>query len=143
MGSCCNYNILGGGSTTTSQLTAETSGAPDGLNKVYFADIDGDTTIGVTIVWGIFGGPPQGRELVEWDQVYDDVTFSWSAEQNGVDNKMDFANIATHELGHAVGLGDLYDSTCVDETMYGYAATGDTSKRSLESGDIEGITQLY
>lgn len=136
--------ILGSGSTTTNQLVADTSGSPDALNEVYFADIQGTSAIGVTTVWGVFGGPPSGRQLVEWDQVYDDVTFDWSADPvNGIAGKMDFENIATHELGHSVGMDDLYDGSCTDETMYGYAGTGETNKRTLNAGDIEGISSLY
>lgn len=140
--SAAGWNILGEGSTTSSTLIADTT-APDDKNEVYFADItDNDNIIAVTIVWGIFGGPPQTRRLVEWDQVYDDVTFDWSAGETGVLGKMDFDNIATHELGHSVGMGDLYNS-CTTETMYGYAVEGETIKRDLNSGDILGIDKLY
>ncbi len=56
---------------------------------------------------------------------------------------MDFENIATHELGHSVGMGDLYTAECNQQTMYGYASNGETNKRTLESGDINGIRALY
>jgi hypothetical protein len=56
---------------------------------------------------------------------------------------MDFDNIATHELGHSCGLGDLYTSDCSQQTMYGYASNGETNKRTLECGDIAGISELY
>jgi hypothetical protein len=56
---------------------------------------------------------------------------------------MDFENIATHELGHSVGLGDLDEDRCSDQTMYGYADYGETNKRDLEAGDIKGISELY
>ena len=56
---------------------------------------------------------------------------------------MDLENIATHELGHSIGLGDLYTSSCAQETMYGYADFGEISKRDLNSGDILGISKLY
>lgn len=115
--------------------------SPDGKNEVYFADVVYENAIAITIIWGIFRGPPQNRELVEWDQVYDDVDFDWSA--NGEAGKMDFENIATHELGHSVGLDDLYTSECSEQTMYGYADYGETKKRSLEDGDKTGVTQLY
>ncbi|MBA7681586.1 hypothetical protein ES703_89926 [subsurface metagenome] len=72
--------------------------------------------------------------------IFDDVDFDWGIAD---ENKMDFENIATHELGHAVGLGDLYDSKCSEQTMYGYASNGETKKRTLESGDIAGIQSLY
>jgi hypothetical protein len=137
------WQILGDGTQISSPLIAEQSGSPDGANEVYFADIDGTSTIGVTIVWGIFGGPVLNRQLTEWDQIYDDGTFDWSAGTTGVAGKMDFRSIATHELGHAAGLGDLYNSQCSLETMYGYASTGDTSKQDLNTGDVTGINELY
>jgi hypothetical protein len=56
---------------------------------------------------------------------------------------MDFESIATHELGHIMGMADLYDSACSDQTMYGYATNGETHKRSLGTGDIWGIHALY
>ena len=58
-------------------------------------------------------------------------------------NKMDFDNIATHELGHSVGMADLYTNGCSEQTMYGYATYGETKKRSLEDGDINGVRKLY
>ena len=134
-------DVLGSGEATSSALVADTS-SPDNQNEVYFANISDPGVIAVTIVWGIFGGPPFGRELVEWDQVYDDVSFNWSAQDAGVAGKMDFDNIATHELGHSVGMGDLYN-TCVEETMYGFSATAEDKKRDLNTGDITGINGLY
>ena len=133
-------DILGEGSSTNDILEADMI-SPDNKNEVYFADIDYQNAIGITIVWGIFSGPPWARELVEWDQVYDDVDFDWSS--TGEPGKMDFESIATHELGHSIGLDDLYDTKCSDQTMYGYAAYGETDKRTLEAGDIKGIQELY
>ncbi|MBI3103703.1 matrixin family metalloprotease [Candidatus Daviesbacteria bacterium] len=141
VGNGAGVDVLGQGAITSATLVADTT-SPDNQNEVYFADISDPGVIAVTIIWGIFGGPPFGRELVEWDQVYDDVSFDWSAEASGVAGKMDFDNIATHELGHSVGMGDLYNS-CVDETMYGYATSAETKKRDLNSGDIQGINSLY
>lgn len=133
-------DIIGSGSSTTETLVADTA-TPDGVNEVYFGEIDDPGVIGVTIVWGIFQGPPKSRELVEWDQVYEQVDFDWSS--TGESGKMDFENIATHELGHTVGMDDLYESACADQTMYGYASEGEINKRDLESGDITGVQQLY
>ncbi|MBA7643606.1 hypothetical protein ES703_51337 [subsurface metagenome] len=56
---------------------------------------------------------------------------------------MDLQNIATHELGHSVGLGDLYDDVASEETMYGLSEYGETKKRTLYLGDIAGIQKLY
>lgn len=118
---------------------ADTS-APDGKNEVMFGDISSSGAIAVTIVWGIFAGPPFARELVEWDQVYDDVDFDWSTA--GEASKMDLDNIATHEIGHSDGMGHPDDS-CVEETMYRFADLEETKKRDLAAGDIAGINSLY
>lgn len=56
---------------------------------------------------------------------------------------MDHQNIATHEIGHGVGLADVYDAPCVDVTMYGYSDNGETKKRDLASADITGLQGLY
>jgi len=132
--------ILGNGQTTTRTLVADWD-SPDGENEVYFGDVAEPGAIAITIVWGIFGGPPFQRELIEWDQVYDQVDYDWS--DSGEAGEMDFENIATHELGHSVGLDDLYDAKCSEQTMYGYADYGETKKRTLEAGDIAGIRALY
>lgn len=133
-------DILGGGSITAGALVADTA-SPDGVNEVYFANVSNQGAIAITIVWGIFSGPSSNQKLVEWDQIYDDVDYDWSL--SGEAGKMDFENIATHELGHSVGMGDLYNSSCGNETMYGYAAEGEINKRDLNSGDIIGINKLY
>jgi len=137
----------------TDILGEETSGivdgadtvSPDGKNEVYFGDIDQPGAIAITIVWGVFSGPPKQRKLIEWDQVYDEVDFNWSSDcqSENCDTKMDFENIATHELGHAVGLNDLYEGKCSEQTMYGWADYGEIIKRTLEIGDITGIQNLY
>jgi len=133
------YDILS--NETTGSVDRYNIGNLNEVNEVMFADIDSPGAIGVTIIWGIFGGRPSNRQLVEWDMVFDDVDFNWS--ETGEAGKMDFENIATHELGHAVGLGDLYNTECSEQTMFGYASEGETNKRDLEDGDIAGISALY
>lgn len=132
-------DILGDGSLTIDTLVADAA-SPDNKNEVYFGAITDSNTVAVTIIWGIFGGPSASRQLVEWDIIFDDTKSSWSV--TGDANAMDFESIATHELGHAVGLADLH-TACVDETMYGYSTNGETKKRDLNAGDIQGINTLY
>lgn len=140
LGNGASLDILGNGTSTNTTLVADTN-SPDNRNEVYFADISQPGAIAVTIVWGIFLGPISNRKLVEWDQVYDDIDFNWSA--TGEAGKMDFENIATHELGHSVGMDDIYESVCSEVTMFGFAADGETKKRSLEVQDVTGVSTLY
>ena len=135
-----NKQILGDGSTTNAALEADTT-STDGMNEVYFGSVESPGAIAITIVWGIFSGPAATRELVEWDQVFDQADYGWSS--SGEPGKMDFESIATHELGHSVGMDDLYTASCAAQTMYGYAGFGETNKRTLEGGDIAGVKSLY
>jgi hypothetical protein len=114
--------------------------AIDGVNGAEFAPIADAGVIAVTYTWGQYGGPPKTRSLVEWDMVFDSDSFAWST--NGSSDAMDFLNIATHELGHAFGLGHP-SSSCTEETMYAYASYGETKKRDLNAGDIAGINVMY
>lgn len=52
----------------------------------------------------------------------------------------DVQNTATHEIGHFLGLDH---STVRVSTMYASAPVGETSKRTLDRDDIEGICAIY
>ena len=113
----------------------------NGENEIIFGDYPTAGVIAVTYIWGYFGGPPKGREIVEFDIMFDDTDFDWGTD--GSADVMDVWNIAIHELGHGLGLADLYDDADYQETMYGYASNGETIKRDLYKGDIAGIQSLY
>lgn len=123
----------------------------DGYNEIVFGSIADENAIAVCIVWFIRGGPPSQRRIIEFDIMFDDVDFEWGyAGETNEDapnqdylDIMDLQNIATHELGHALGLADLYSDECSEQTMYGYGAYGETKKRTLNTGDKEGIQVLY
>ncbi len=68
---------------------------------------------------------------------------SWGWSTSGEAGKLDVQNIATHELGHWLLLGDLYGAGDTEKTMYGSTAYGETKKRTLESDDIAGVRHLY
>jgi len=55
----------------------------------------------------------------------------------------DLRNIGTHEAGHTLMLGDLYDPSNSALTMYGYGGVNERSKDSLGQGDILGIDAAY
>jgi len=129
------------GSRVAGNVDGADSQQPDNKNEVMFSAINDPGVIAVTITWGVFSGPPRRRELVEWDQVYDDVDFAWGNADTNT-SVMDMLNIAAHEVGHAAGLAHP-DAACTDETMYAYAGEGETKKRDLNAGDITGVNELY
>lgn len=113
----------------------------DTTNEIVFGTIDESNTIAMCVVWGIFLGPPSGRQILEFDIILNDY-YTWGDAEDD-QTVMDLRNIITHELGHALGLADLYDSIYDQHTMYGYADYGEIIKRDLYAGDIEGIQALY
>ncbi len=116
--------------------------APDNLNTLTFGDLDSTSVIALTNVWGYFSGPARTRQIIEVDVCFNNVAFTWGdATDDG--SVMDLQNIATHELGHGAGMGDLYQPPAGQETMFGYSREGETDKRSLYAGDIAGIQNLY
>lgn len=109
----------------------------DFVNAIDFGDYPDDNVIAVTTVWYT----PVGKRIVEFDMRFN-TRFSWG--DASVNNAtMDLQNIATHELGHGVGLKDIYSLTCTEVTMYGYSTEGETTKRTLEQPDITGLQSMY
>lgn len=115
--------------------------SPDGRNEMSLGNYPQAGVIAVTVTWGYFSGPPQTREITEFDILFD-TDYQWgNADLNSA--LMDEQNIATHEIGHGIGLDDIYDSGCGEVTMYGYSQNGETKKRTIEAQDIEGLIKLY
>ncbi|MCP8306549.1 MAG: matrixin family metalloprotease, partial [archaeon] len=109
----------------------------DGYNVVSWGSIDGaGGTLAQTTIWY----DPRTKLIYEFDMVFDDAE-TWST--TGGSGKYDVQNIGTHEAGHTLHLGDLYDLRYDEETMYGYAYPGETKKRTLNTGDIAGIRHIY
>ena len=111
----------------------------DGSNNIVFGDYEQDGVIAICYTWGYFGGKPSSRMIVEFDIMLD-TDYNWG--DGAIDDTiMDVQNIVTHELGHGIGLADIYD--CDLETMYGRSSEGDIVKRDLYDGDIAGLQKLY
>ena len=80
------------------------------------------------------------QQLVKFTLTFNN-RYAWTI--TGEAGKFDVQAIATHELGHALGLNHPADATCNNETMWASAAAGETKKRSLEAGDKAGVVSLY
>ena len=109
----------------------------DSKNTVAWGEIDGPGgIIGVTYYWYYTAT----KEMMEFDIVLDSKE-SWSL--TGAEDVFDVQNIATHEAGHTLVLGDLRSPKDGALTMHAYTWLGDTVKRILGSGDILGVRAIY
>ena len=112
-------------------------GVLDEKNAVTFGNYSDPRVIAVTTVWY----NPATRAIVQFDIMFD-TDFIWG-DATVDSSKMDLKNIATHELGHGIGLNDVYETNCSAVTMYGYSTEGEIQKRTLEAPDIKGLQTLY
>lgn len=134
------------GNSVTVDITADWDGdtgdSPDNKNEYSFGSYSDPNVIAVTVVWGFFFGPPQLREIIEYDVLYNTAFLFGDSDVSG-NTVIDYLNIAVHETGHGAGLNDIYDTLCSEVTMYGISDFGETKKRSLEQPDINGLRKLY
>lgn len=93
----------------------------------------GQTALGIT--WTSYD--PQSGKIIDADTHYN-PTYAWST--SGAANKIDVQAVATHEIGHQLGMDH---SSVQDATMFYATGQGDTTGRSLSSDDIAGICHLY
>jgi len=114
--------------------TAATAVGYDGVNEVMW-----NNTIPVGIVarcwWWHYGST-----TVESDIEFND-DYLWSASPTCPTGRFDVESVALHELGHTVGLADLYSGD-TSRVMYGIIDYGQI-KRTLHPDDIAGIQALY
>ncbi|KAK9996007.1 hypothetical protein SO802_020693 [Lithocarpus litseifolius] len=68
-----------------------------------------------------------------------DVDEDWSINDKPNADQMDMVSVATHEIGHIIG---LQHSTDVNAVMYPFMKFG-TTKRELSHDDIDGVFALY
>jgi hypothetical protein len=102
--------------------------SPDGRNEYVFSSYPQNNVIAITNIWGYFSGPKANKRIIEYDILFNEY-YSWGdASLNPA--LMDLQNIATHEIGHGIGLADLYN-TCTQETMYGYSREGELRRELL------------
>ena len=111
----------------------------DGENTIFWGTIDGSGDIIAAAYYWYY---VDTKELVEFDIVFDKDE-SWSTSATVPLDKFDVQNIATHELGHTLVLGDLRSPKDGALTMHAYTWLGDDVKRTLGSGDILGIRAIY
>lgn len=123
-------------------LTVDPRAAPDSKNTVSFRSISAQYPNAIAVTYGWYY--VNTKRLFEVDTIFnDDLAWSVNAYGASFSGSYDVQNIATHEIGHWLVLGDLYKTRDAELTMYGYGAMGETKKDTLGVGDILGINNVY
>lgn len=146
-------------------IDASAGVAQDGSNRIYFAEADSQNRIGGAIAVAFFFVGANGR-IVDCDIVMNERLFVFSTSTPPNPNQdlgpvtFDLGEIATHEMGHCLGLahspmaGRFSSATGLQvsgfssgdftyhATMYPFA-TGTVQGRSLSQDDMSGISFIY
>lgn len=115
----------------------------DHINNMAFTPYaTGCSALAATGVWYNTQGIPAGQmyPIVESDMTFNS-NLKWTT--TGESGKLDFQSVVLHELGHTIGLGDLYGraqfASDTRQVMHYYTGV----KRALGNGDIYGLWMLY
>jgi len=115
--------------------------SPDGENVVGWGGLP-DGTLAVTCSWASDDGSSTYR-IIEADQRYDTSNRSWftgNAVPNDCSGRFSLRAVATHEFGHAYGLGHT-PNAC--KQVMADSASACTSRRKFGRGDVRGVRDLY
>jgi hypothetical protein len=123
-----DWQFTGGGSTSAGTGACNSSSGMDGSNTVGWGSQSG-STLAVTCTWH------NGGNAVEFDMEFD-PDWDWTT---GSPMEVDLQSVATHEFGHALGLGHSNDD---DAVMYFSYSVG-TDKRDPRPDDVAAIIAKY
>ncbi len=126
------FNFIYNGTTTEYNWDTQ-----DGVNSYIWTDGSGmdSTELATNKTWSTVST----KEILESD-VRVNGSKDWSWDSAAPDRMAyDLQHVMTHESGHSLWLGDIYDSYASSYMMYGYYH----SSRILAQDDIDGITHIY
>jgi hypothetical protein len=113
---------------------ADTNRALDGRNVVIFRNASSGGALASTYSW------TSGGSRVDSDIVFWDASYKFFTGTSGCSSGAYIEDVATHELGHSLGLGH---SKLVDATMYSSYTLCSTSMRTPAADDLKGLQLLY
>jgi hypothetical protein len=114
--------------------TTQTTNTNDGVNLIVFRNASSGSAIATTYWWS------SGTRIIDADIVLWDGAFRFFTGTTGCASGFYIEDIASHEFGHALGLGH---SASAAATMYPSTSTCDQRNRSLDADDIAGVRALY
>jgi hypothetical protein len=113
---------------------SDTSTSVDGRNVVIFRNTAGSGAIATTYSWW------SGGSRIDSDVIFWDADWRFFTGASGCSDGAYVEDVATHELGHSLGLGH---SSVTDATMYSTYSRCSTSMRTPAADDITGLQALY
>jgi hypothetical protein len=122
------------------------TGSMDGYNVNGWWSLGGNT-LGLSRWWYDPGSVVGGYKSILESDVWYTKDKSWTTDWNTAVNNgniIDLQSVATHELGHSIGMGDLY--TLSDARKNDYAQVMnlyDAPQRALGNGDRTGAQVMY
>jgi hypothetical protein len=121
----------------------------DGYNVNAWWALSGDT-LGLSRYWYNPGSVVDGYESLIESDVWYNKDKSWTTDWNTAVStaKIDLQSVATHELGHSIGMGDIYYPVLpsTDPRTKDYEQVMnlyDAPQRTLGNGDRTGVQTLY
>lgn len=114
--------------------STQTTNTNDGINLIMFRNQSSGSTIATTYTWF------SGARMIDADMVFWDGGFQFFTGTSGCSGGFYIEDVATHEFGHALGLGH---STVGGTTMYPSIAMCSQQARTLEADDIAAVLALY
>lgn len=115
-------------------FSTQTTNTNDGINTVMFRNASSGSTLATTYTWF------SGTRLIDADVVFWDAGFQFFTGSTGCTGGFYIEDVATHEFGHALGLGH---STLDTATMYPSTSTCSQQSRTLDADDITAVLSLY
>ena len=119
---------------TLAGYSTQTTNTNDGINLVMFRNASSGSALATTYTWF------SGTRIIDADMVFWDAGFQFVTGTSECSNAFFIEDIATHEFGHALGLGH---STVPTATMYPSISTCSQESRTLDPDDIAGVLSLY
>lgn len=115
-------------------------GSAGGNNSISFADFGNNGVLAFTSLWGICNDNGD-CEPIAFEIVFN--TF-YPMGDGPIDGWVyDLDSIMIHEMGHALGLADIFEPACAAVTMYPFMFPGNPEPRTLEWADSRGARDLY
>ncbi|SEO19049.1 matrixin family metalloprotease [Cryobacterium luteum] len=104
-------------------------------NTVGWGALDNSSTLAVACTWR------QSSFIVKSDIKFDTSNRSWNTSNSCSGNSFDVSGIATHEFGHAMGLGHVFQES--QQVMKPASSPCELDQRALGYGDQRNLVIAY